>query len=127
MKLHLENTAENRIRAYGPQGIRINEKTYESSLIVTPTEVFASLLPEQFSAFSMPVLERLLALQPEILLIGTGNTQQFLHHEFLRVLHQHHLGTEVMATDAACRTYNILASEGRQVVAALFKLTYPTA
>jgi len=122
MKLHLEASIENRIRAYGPQGIRVNDKTYDASLIVTPTDVIASVLPEQFCQFSVSQLEVLIQMRPEVLIIGTGNTLRFLERDFLGKLYKHTIGTEVMTTDAACRTYNILAGEGRQVVAALFKL-----
>jgi uncharacterized protein len=122
MKLHLEASTANRIRAYGPQGIRVNDKTYDASLIVTPTDVIASALPEQFCQLSVAHLKVLIHMGPEVLIIGTGSTLQFLNQDFLVSLYKHRIGTEVMTTDAACRTYNILASEGRQVVAALFKL-----
>lgn len=122
MKLHLDASTENRIRAYGPQGIRINDKTYDISLIVTPTEVLPGVLPEQFNQFSMAQLETLIQIRPEVLIIGTGKTLQFLTRDFLNRLYEHNIGTEVMTTDAACRTYNVLAGEGRKVAAVLFKL-----
>jgi uncharacterized protein len=122
MKLHLEASAENRIRAYGPQGVRINDKTYDVSLIVTPTDVLLGALPERFDQFSATQLETLIEICPEVLILGTGKTLQFLNRDFLSRLYEHNIGTEIMTTDAACRTYNVLAAEGRKVAAALFKL-----
>ena len=62
-------------------------------------------------------------LQPEVILIGTGNTQIFLPPATQVHFFRRNFGFEVMTTDAACRTFNVLAAEGRQVVAALLPLT----
>jgi uncharacterized protein len=59
------------------------------------------------------------AYAPAIVLIGTGKTLKFPHPSLLRPLIDARIGYEVMATDAACRTYNVLLSEGRKVCAAL--------
>ena len=64
-------------------------------------------------------LEPVLALQPEILLIGSGERQVFPVPELLAALYAARLGFEIMATGAACRTYNVLVAEGREVAAAL--------
>lgn len=58
-------------------------------------------------------------LLPEVVLIGTGKSQHFLPVNTQKLFFQRNLGFEVMTTDAACRTFNVLASEGRKVVAAL--------
>jgi len=72
---------------------------------------FDALVPAHF--------ERILALKPELVLFGSGSRLRFPHPSLLRVLFEHRIGVETMDTPAACRTYNVLASENRSVVAAL--------
>jgi uncharacterized protein len=60
-----------------------------------------------------------LELNPQILLLGTGKTHCFPPAELMGAVLKQNVGLEVMTTDAACRTYNVLVSEGRSVVAAL--------
>jgi uncharacterized protein len=62
-------------------------------------------------------------LKPEIVLIGTGSKQIFLPPELMMFFYSRNTGFEVMTTDAACRTFNVLASEGRKVVAALLPVS----
>lgn len=62
----------------------------------------------------------LLALQPDVVLVGTGVRQRFAHPRLYAALSAAQIGVDCMTTDAACRTYNILASEDRAVVALLF-------
>lgn len=57
--------------------------------------------------------------QPELVIFGSGNRLRFPPPAFMRVLMEKRIGVETMDTLAACRTYNILAGEGRQVIAAL--------
>ncbi len=64
-------------------------------------------------------LETLIELQPEIVLLGTGQKLQFPESKILAKLHNQQLGVEIMDTAAACRTYNILMMEGRFVVAGM--------
>jgi uncharacterized protein len=67
-------------------------------------------------------LEQLLALKSqgiELIVLGSGTKLRFLPPAWLKTLHAQRLGVECMDTPAACRTYNILAGEGRQVAAAL--------
>jgi uncharacterized protein len=58
-------------------------------------------------------------LKPELILIGTGNKQRFPKPELLKSLILAKIGFEIMDSQAACRTYNILVGEGRQVLLAL--------
>ncbi|EHR71323.1 hypothetical protein BurJ1DRAFT_2492 [Burkholderiales bacterium JOSHI_001] len=81
--------------------------------VVLPWAVpgFDSLSPEHFA----PVL----ALKPELVIFGSGARQRFAHPRLVAALIAQRIGVESMDSAAACRTYNVLASEGRQVVAAL--------
>ncbi len=76
-----------------------------------PPQQFADLAPEHFAA--------LLELEPELVLFGSGGQFRFPAPELIAPLCRRGIGVEVMDTGAACRTYNVLAAEGRRVVAAL--------
>ena len=72
-----------------------------------------------FDALDAAHFERLLALKPELVLFGSGSRIRFPHPSLLRALIERRIGVETMDTPAACRTYNVLVSENRSVVAAL--------
>lgn len=63
--------------------------------------------------------DALLVYQPELVVFGSGKKIRFLHPSLIRTLIDARIGVECMDTLAACRTYNVLASENRRVVAAL--------
>jgi uncharacterized protein len=116
LKLHADTpTALNTVTAYGPGFIEINKVRHTSHLIVTPDRIE----PWHGGELSATDVELLVELQPEVVLLGTGARQCFPNPGSLRPLFSRQIGCEVMDTRAACRTYNILAAEGRRVVAAL--------
>ena len=80
---------------------------------------WSGFAPGGFGALSEQDFEGLLASSPEIVLLGSGATQRFPHPGAFAPLMRARVGVEVMDTRAACRTYNILIAEGRNVVAAL--------
>jgi uncharacterized protein len=120
MKLQLDNPAgTNLIRSYGPGQLRIGERTHATSVIVTATALIAPWRPATAQDLGAADLEPLLGLAPEVVLLGTGTRQQFPDPQVLRILYEQRIGVEVMDTAAACRTYNVLVTEGRSVAAAL--------
>ncbi|MDH4166211.1 MAG: Mth938-like domain-containing protein [Gammaproteobacteria bacterium] len=120
MKLQLENPAgTNLVRSYGPGQLRIGERMHSTSLIVTATTIIAPWRPTTAQGLTAADLEPLLGLAPAVVLLGTGARQQFPDVQVLRILHDQRIGVEVMDTSAACRTYNVLVTEGRSVAAAL--------
>lgn len=120
MKLQLEQPAgTNLVRAFGPGQLRIGDRTHTTSVIVTATALIAPWRPASAQDLAASDFEPLLGLGPEVVLLGTGAQQQFPDAELLRVLYQRRIGIEVMDTSAACRTYNLLVTEGRNVAAAL--------
>jgi uncharacterized protein len=120
MKLQLEQPAgTNLVRASGPGQLRIGDRTHTTSVIVTATALIAPWRPASVQDLAPLDFEPLLALAPEVVLLGTGARQQFPDAELLRILYQQRIGIEVMDTSAACRTYNVLVTEGRNVAAAL--------
>lgn len=74
----------------------------------------------QFDALTAAHFEALLALQPDVVLVGSGARQRFAHPQLYASLTAAQIGVDCMDTAAACRTYNILASEERAVVALIF-------
>ncbi len=123
MKIHLESAVgQNLIRAYAPGRITINEQVYTRSLIVTPQQIIVDWPPVTFADLLAGHFEALAALQPEVIVLGTGRRLQFPAPRLIRSLVEAKIGLEVMDTGAACRTYNILMSDGRRVAAALLMI-----
>jgi uncharacterized protein len=116
MKLHLNTAPDlNIVRAYGAGQVTVGMQTYTSSLVISPHRIIPDWRPTTVIELTSEDLQRIEDLQPEIILLGTGNR---LHFPSLRPADRA-VGFEVMDTAAACRTYNILAGEGRNVAAAL--------
>jgi len=109
----------NRISAYATGQITVNEEVITGSVIITSDKIIRDWLPVSFAALEAVHIARLDELQPEIILIGTGRTLHFPSPAATGEFLARGIGVEVMDTRAACRTYNILLSEGRRVVAAL--------
>jgi len=80
---------------------------------------------EALPALAAAHFEQLLALKPELVIFGSGERLQFVAPALYRSLIDARIGIETMDTAAACRTYNVLASEGRSVVAALLLTPNP--
>ena len=120
MKLHL-TTAENNnlITAYGEDYIAINRQRYTQNLIVLPQMLIHDWKAASFADLSDEHFKQIAELKPEVVLLGTGATHLFLHPKHYQQLTSSGIALECMTTAAACRTYNILMSEGRNVAAAL--------
>lgn len=105
--------------AYGIDFVAVNQEKYGENLIVLPESLipeWSSATPATLTAEDMQVL---LGLGTEIILLGTGSRQRFPSGALMRPFAPARIGLEVMDLQAACRTYNILAAEGRKVAAAL--------
>ncbi len=120
MKLHL-TTAENNnlITAYSADYIEINKQRYLQNLIVMPQALIQDWQVTCFADLSQESFVQMAAHKPEVVLLGTGETHRFLHPKHYQYLIENGIALECMTTAAACRTYNILMSEGRTVAAAL--------
>lgn len=121
MKFTLEGSSRaNLIRGYSSQGIRIGEQQLTGSCIVSADALIADWEPRSFAELEPAHLERILALQPEVVLLGTGPTQRFPSSPIRSALTARGVGLEIMDLGAACRTFNILVQEERRVAAGLF-------
>ena len=120
MKLHSEQfKGLNAIVAYGADYVQVNEARHTQSLVVLPLALIAPWGAARASDLTDIHFAVLANADIEIVLLGTGAKQQFIHPRITRALLDKRIGIEMMDTQAACRTYNILLGEGRNVAAAL--------
>ena len=120
MKLHLTTAqTQNLITGYGADFIEINRQRHTQNVLVLAESVFQGWHTGNFEDLAEKSFNQILELKPEVVLLGTGETHRFLHPKIVRKLTESSIPLECMTTAAACRTYNILMSEGRNVAAAL--------
>lgn len=123
MKFSEDNNAENNnITAYGEGFIQIKEKQVNTSVIISATNLIANWSPATFSELNAEHCKMLFNTKPDVVILGTGSRQYFPERNILRLFAQQQIGVEIMDTASACRTFNILLSEDRNVVAGLFMI-----
>lgn len=119
MKLHLDHASiQYLVTGYGSDHVLINGMRHSSSLVILPDEVISDWAGT-WSSLAAQDFNVVLMRAPEIVLLGTGQRQRFPSPALYKALIAARIGVEVMDTPAACRTYNILAGEGRRVAAVL--------
>ena len=109
----------NSFTGYGEGYVQVSGKRHTASLVVAADRVVEDWPAASVEALSADHLAAIIELAPEIVLLGTGPAFRFPDAALLAPLYKAGIGVEVMDTPAACRTYNILLGEGRNVVAAL--------
>ncbi|MEC5386685.1 Mth938-like domain-containing protein [Uliginosibacterium sp. H3] len=107
------------VTSYDADHVAINRERHEASLLVMPGHDVAPWAAGGFDALSEADFAQIRDLSPALVIVGTGGRQRFPKPVLLRPLIDAGIGFEIMDTGSACRTYNILAAEGRQVAAAL--------
>jgi len=122
MQLNRDTSAANLIRAYEPGRIRVADRWLAGHVIVAPDRLIERWQIDSPAALTLEHLEPALALQPEIVLLGTGAALEWPEADLMAALAARAVGLEIMSTPAACRTFNVLVHEQRRVVAALFNL-----
>jgi uncharacterized protein len=121
MKLTLESAAGiNLVRGYSALGIRIGEQLVTTSCIVSADRLVTDWAPQRFADFRIEHTAEILALAPDVVVLGTGAVQQFPSPQVRALFAQRGIGLESMDLGAACRTFNVLVQEERRVAAALF-------
>lgn len=110
------------IRSFDENGICVDQEQFKKPFIISGQRIVPEWDVTCVEDINEESLQAVFRLEPEVVLIGTGKTQIFLPLSTQAHLFRRHIGFEVMATDAACRTFNVLAAEGRHVVAALLPL-----
>jgi len=110
------------LRSANGSSARVNDRTLTESFILAPNELIEHWEATEAAALSPESMAPLLALKPELILLGSGERQSFPPASAMAACLTQGIGIEVMTNAAAARTFNVLAGEGRRVVAA-FLLT----
>ncbi len=119
MKLQPDKPTVQTISGYGPGWIAVDAEKISTSLVIGSRGERQLWTCEHFDDLQASHFAPLAELRPELVLFGSGKRLRFPRPEWLQALAERGIGLETMDTAAACRTYNILAGEGRHVVAAL--------
>jgi uncharacterized protein len=120
LKLHLANPGDIKLfTAHGSGHVMVNGERYDRSIVVLAEEVRSDWAVTRFEVLDEAHFDYFLPLKPDVLLLGTGEKQRFPHPRLYRALTDAGIGVECMDTPAACRTYNILVTEDRRVIAAI--------
>ncbi|OWW21713.1 Mth938-like domain-containing protein [Noviherbaspirillum denitrificans] len=120
MKLHTTSTQHYQtVTAYDDTGVEINAVHFSHSLIVQPEVPPLAWGPRTFDELNADHFAQIAAESPDVVILGTGSKQRFIHPKLITALTSRHIGVECMDSSAACRTYNILMGEGRKAVLAL--------
>jgi len=120
MKLHASDTKKYQtVTGYDDTGVEINAQRYNYSLIVLPETEPRAWNVASFDAITAEHFDIIGADDPDVVILGTGARQRFIHPRLTAALTMRRIGVECMDSQAACRTYNILMGEGRKVTLAL--------
>ena len=119
MKFHLSTAEGNMFTGHGADYVRLGVVEYRDNILVTPERIATGWTAGGFDTLTEADFAALAELKPEVVLLGTGASLRFPHPRLTRALTDAGIGVEVMDTPAACRTFNILAAEGRRVAAAV--------
>ena len=120
VKLHTSSTdGLNLFTAYGDDYVAVNHQKHTSNLIVLPDRLVTDWSTACVETLTEADMQQLLGLGIGIILLGTGKRLRFPSPQLMRPFATAGIGLEIMDLQAACRTYNILAAEGRKVAAAL--------
>ena len=106
------------VRGANGQRVLVNERALTSSCIVAPDRLVSDWPVTAVAGLDDAALAALFDLQPDVILLGTGEHQTFPPPRVMAAVLQRGIGLEPMANAACARTYNVLAGEGRKVVAA---------
>ena len=106
------------VRRVGAHGITVVDREFTRSFLLSPERLVEDWPVAAASELDTSHIDAILALKPEVVLVGTGERQVFPAQAFMAALLRKGVGVEVMDNAAAARTYDLLAGESRRVVAA---------
>jgi uncharacterized protein len=119
MKLHPDASNGFSIQSYSEEGVVVNGKCQIGPLLLCSVQGPQKWSVESFESLTQAAFDELLPFNPELVLFGSGKRILFPAPKLLQGLIQQRIGVETMDNGAACRTFNVLAGEGRHVVLAL--------
>ena len=120
MQLTRDNSADHFIRAWEPGRLRVADRWLTGNVLIGNDRIVEGWTTVEPHRLTLAELEPALALQPTIIVLGTGTEQLLPDVELMAEVAARAVGIEIMSTPAACRTFNVLLQEQRRVVAALF-------
>ena len=127
MKLHSTPTQHYQtVTGYDEQGVEINAVHFNFSLVVMPEIAPVAWPVTSFDTLKAEDFAQIEAAAPDVVILGTGDRQRFIHPRLISGLTARRVGVECMDNQAACRTYNILMAEGRKAALALIFDTLPS-
>ena len=107
------------IRSLEKDGIRVSDDLHRESLVLSAETLLPGWPVRSMEELSEIQLQPIFDLAPEVVILGTGKKQAFPQPGLVMKFYERGIGFEAMTTEAACRTFNVLVSERRNVVAAL--------
>lgn len=107
------------VRSYAPGEVHVGEAVLHRSCLIRADRLISDWRPQTLEELTESDLQTVFALDPQIVVLGSGMRQRFPDARLMAAILSRGIGCEVMDTGAACRTYNVLVSEDRPVVAAL--------
>ncbi len=125
MKLHPDPSNAFSIQSYSDEGVVVNGKLQTGALILCAVMGPQPWAAHSFADLTQENFDELLPLNPELVIFGSGHRIQFPAPKLLQGLIQRGIGVDTMDNGAACRTFNVLAGEGRHVVMALLATPLP--
>ncbi|APW46619.1 Mth938-like domain-containing protein [Rhodoferax antarcticus] len=119
MKIHPDSISVQSIKGYGPGWVQVADQKITHSVIIGSRGERLDWQCQRFEDLTRAHFDQLAQLKTELVIFGSGERLRFVNPALTQALIGQQIGMETMDTPAACRTYNILASEGRSVVVAL--------
>lgn len=119
MKLHAEKGSGNYIQSVTADAVLIRGQAYPVPVIIGAEHIVTGWKAATVADLTMADFAEAFALDPELILLGTGPVHRFASNHLVTAVMARGIGFEVMSTPAACRTYNILTAEDRRVLVAL--------
>lgn len=119
MQLHADQTDVQMVTGYGSGWIAVNKQKHSGNILLGASGFLRPWNCSNFESLTSEHFNELAELNAELIIFGSGSKIRFVHPSWLQTLMQKRIGIETMDTHAACRTYNVLAAEGRNVIAAL--------
>jgi uncharacterized protein len=120
IETNIEDSNVNKILSYSGNWFKLNDRLIRTNLVISKNHLYEDLLTDNFQDFALQHLQKITSWYPEIILIGTGKANNLPNFEWATHANNNNIGLEIMDTGAACRSYNLLIDEGRNVVACLF-------
>jgi uncharacterized protein len=121
MDLNLEvPQGHNFVRSIGDEGIRVNNEYFTRPFILSASQLESDWNVVSIEDLNENNLQAIFEMNPDVVLIGCGGQQKFLPPAIQMLFLSRNIGVEIMITEAACYTFNVLVAEERRVVAAIF-------